>query len=75
MADLSKPGKTNLSERMRQYAEEYPVPDDWHEKADAFDAATTGFYADPPTHTARQFLGAFARARKAWCAATGEPLV
>lgn len=45
------------------------------ELADKFEAAARGFYAEQPTVTAQQFLGAFARARLAWCAYSGESLV
>lgn len=45
------------------------------ELADKFEAAVQGFYGEPQTVTVVQFLGAFARARKAWCAHSGEPLV
>ena len=74
--DMSKPGKTSLSERMRAYVEAgNDVPDNWGELADAFDAATIGFYAEPQTVPVHKFVGCFARARKAWCDLTGEPLV
>lgn len=43
--------------------------------ADKFESAAIGFYGEPQTVTVAQFLGAFARARKAWCAYSGEPLV
>lgn len=51
------------------------LSEDFLAKADAFEAATLGFYADPQTVSAPKFLGCFARARRAWCDATGEPLV
>ena len=67
---------TCLSEQMRAYAADRPsIVRDFIAKADAFDEAAAGFYAQPQTHNAAQFLGAYARARKAWCEATGEPLV
>lgn len=40
-----------------------------------FDAAADGFYAEPQTKTVQQFMGAWARARRAWCDYTGEALV
>ena len=43
--------------------------------ADKLDEATRGFYGDPQTHNVAQFVGAWARARRAWCDATGEPLI
>lgn len=74
--DYSKPGRTNLAERMRSLAKERDdLPENWVDLADEFDEATVGFYADPPTKTVQQFLGCFARARKVWCEVTGEPLV
>jgi uncharacterized iron-regulated protein len=45
------------------------------EKAEALAKATDGFFGKPQTHTAKQFLGAWARARRLWCDCTGEPLV
>lgn len=68
---------TNLSTRMRNLhaAGTHELPDNWLELADNFDTATAGFYASEQTVNVAQFMGHFARARKAWCAATGEPLV
>jgi hypothetical protein len=61
---------------MRNLAKERDdLPDNWIETADAFDAATEGFYASPQTVSVQKFMGCFARARKMWCRATGEPLV
>lgn len=74
--DMSSPGKTSLSERMRAYAKAgNEVPSNWLELAGAFDAAMIGFYAEPQTVPVHKFMGCFARARRAWCDATGEPLV
>ena len=69
--------ETNLSERMRALHKgaTHDLPDNWLELANKFDAATAGFYGDPQTVSVQEFLGHFARARKAWCAVTGEPLV
>lgn len=71
------PAETNLSSRMRALhaAGTHELPDNWMELADKFDEATEGFCAEPKTVNVRQFMGHFARARKAWCAVTGEPLV
>lgn len=67
---------TNLSNRMRELAKaRLDLPADWIEKADAFDAATAGFYGEPQTVSVQKFMGAFARARRMWCEATGEDLV
>lgn len=74
--DLSQPGKTSLSERMRLLAKERTdLPENWLATAAAFDAATIGFYAEPQTVDVRKFMGCFARARRMWCDVTGEPLV
>lgn len=67
---------TNLSDRMRALASTRDdLPADWLERADAFDAATEGFYAEPQTVPVHKFMGAFARARRMWCDVTGEDLV
>jgi len=42
-------------------------------KADAFDRAAKGFYADPQTVDAKSFLGAWARARRLYSDCTPEP--
>ena len=74
--DHSKPGKTNLAERMRLLAKTRDdLPQGWDEAANAFDAATVGFYANPQTVPVTKFLGCLARARRLWCEATGESLV
>lgn len=74
--DMSEPGKTSLSQRMRKLAEtRTDLPENWHATADAFDAAMVGFYAEPQTVSVAKFMGCFARARRMWCDATGEPLV
>lgn len=68
--------RTALSERMHALADKgHERADELREKADAFDAATAGYYSDPQTVDVRKFMGAFARARRAWCEITGEPLV
>lgn len=69
--------QTNLSERMRDLhaTRRDDLPENWLELADKFDAATEGFLAVEQTVTVAQFMGHFARARKAWCQVTGEPLV
>jgi hypothetical protein len=67
---------TNISDRMRALASKRTdLPPDWIEKADAFDAATAGFYGSPQTVTVQKFMGTFARARRMWCDVTGEDLV
>lgn len=66
---------TPLGDRMRKLAETHERSDELREKAEAFEAAANGYYADEPTHTVKQFLGAFARARICWSQCSGEPLV
>lgn len=71
------PGDTNLSEKMRYIADRDQLAAD-HElrtKADEFDWATAGFFAETQTVTPKQFIGAWARARRAYCEYTGEDLV
>jgi hypothetical protein len=76
MKDLSKPGRTNLSERMRLLSRSRSdLPENWLALADSLDDATQGFFGEPQTVNVMQFMGHMARARKAWCAATGDPLV
>lgn len=67
---------TPLAEKMRALAATgHPSAAELNEKADAFDAATQGYYGDPQTVTAPKFLGCYARARRLWCDCSGEPLV
>lgn len=50
--------------------------DELRAKADELELKATSYYQDdPPTVTAPQFLGAYARARMAYCEVTGESLV
>jgi hypothetical protein len=68
---------TGLSIQMRARADADGLPPD-HDlrtKAVAFDEATRGFYAEPQTVPVAKFMGAWARARRAWCDYTGEPLL
>lgn len=68
---------TELSEKMRAIADRDQLAAD-HElrtKADEFDWATSGYFAETQTVTAKKFLGAWARARRAYCDYTGEELV
>lgn len=43
--------------------------------AEALERAAAGRASEPPTVQAPDFLGAWARARRAWCDYTGEPLI
>jgi hypothetical protein len=68
--------KKSLSDKMRGLAEvRKDLPPDWLETAEAFEAATIGFYGEPQTIDVKKFMGCWARARKMWCEATGESLV
>ena len=69
--------QTDLSVKMiaRADADGLPADHELRVLAGQFDAATDGFYATPQTVTVQGFMGAWARARKAWCAYSGEALV
>lgn len=68
--------ETDLGKRMRALADQgHDRAEELREKADAFDKAAAGFYAEEQTVGAKSFLGAFARARRLWCDITGEALV
>ena len=73
---MPRPIETNLSAKMRNLAKTRDdLPTNWIKLADDLDAATAGFFGPNNTVNAQKFLRTMARARKAWCAATGEPLV
>jgi hypothetical protein len=68
---------TELAKKMRERADIDDLPDE-HElrmRADAFDRATQGYYSVPQKATPAQFTGAWARARRVWCAYSGEKLI
>lgn len=68
--------QTPLAQKMRALADGgHERAGELRDKADTFDAAAIGYYSDPPTVTAKSFLGAFARARRLWSDVSGEPLV
>ncbi|WP_439392570.1 hypothetical protein ACRQ5Q_24420 [Bradyrhizobium sp. PMVTL-01] len=68
--------RTALSEKMHALADGgHARAAELREKADAFDAATQGFYAQPQTCTVQKFFGHHVRARRLWCDITGEPLI
>lgn len=48
---------------------------DLRDLAEKLEEATTGFFGATQTHTVKQFMGCYARARVAWCNYSGEPLV
>jgi hypothetical protein len=65
--------RTDLSEQMHALADAgHARHVELREKADAFDAATTGAFAPAPTHTAAQVCGTWARARRVYCECTGK---
>lgn len=67
----------DLGERMIQRADADGLPAD-HElrvKSAAFSEAAAGFYGDPQTVDVKTFIGHWARARRAWCDYTGDPLI
>ncbi len=68
--------QNDLAHRMTALADADKLPAD-HELrtlARTLEETVRGFYAEPQTHTIQQALGAWARARKAWCAYTLEAL-
>ena len=68
--------RTDLSKRVLALAEKgHTRAIELREKADAFDKATAGFYAEPQTITVQKFMGSYARARRLWRDVTGESLV
>jgi hypothetical protein len=77
MTDQLQPSAntTPLGEKMRALAEHHERGDELRQKAAAFEDAVAGYYAEPQTITAKQFLGHFARARICWCECSGESLV
>ena len=68
---------TALAQKIIERADRDGLADDHalRRAALAFELATNAFYAPEQTATVAQFVGAWARARRAWCAYSGEPLV
>jgi len=67
----------DLSVRMRERADADKLPAD-HElrtHADKLDAAVDGFFGQPQTMQVAQFVGTWARCRRAWCNYSGESLI
>lgn len=67
----------SLPEKMLMIAKRDALPND-HElvmKAKAFSDACQGYLTEPQTCSAKKFLGCWARAKKAYCQYTGEPLL
>ncbi|QTZ82401.1 hypothetical protein [Xanthomonas phage Olaya] len=70
----------NTAELTRQMlaradADALPADHELRVKAQAFDQAAVGFYAQPQTTDVRTFMGHWARARRCWSDYTGEPLL
>lgn len=68
---------TDLFEKMIAKSDSDGLPDD-HDlrlKAKAFNDAAQGFCASEQTCDIKTFMGTWARARKAWCDYSGEPLI
>lgn len=62
---------------MRARADQDGLPPDHALRtlADEFQAAADGFFATPQACSVKGFVGAWTRARRTWCAYTGQPLV
>jgi hypothetical protein len=69
--------KTDLSEKMhaRANADGLPAAHELRTRAVIFDAAAQGYYADPQTVPVQAFMSAWAKARRAWCLYSGEPMI
>lgn len=69
--------RTPLSDQMHSRADADGLPADHQLRvlADEFDTASQGYLATPQTVSVKQFFGAWARALRAWCEYSGEPLV
>lgn len=67
---------TTLGNQMRALADNgHARASELRLSAAKFDEATNGLNAEPPTHTVKQMLGCWARARRIWCDCTGEDLI
>lgn len=68
---------TELARQMIERADADQLPHDhvMRVKAMEFENVCNGYIAEPKTHTAKQLLGAWARARNTWCEYTKEPLL
>lgn len=77
MATRDQASRDPLWTQMRELADAHELPAD-HElrqRAQEFEEATAGLYGEPQTVSAKAFLGAWARARRAWADYTGESLI
>ena len=68
---------TDLATKMRERADKDGLPEGHplRELAAAFDEACKGYYSEPQTYDVRKFMGAWSRARRAWCECSGDPLI
>lgn len=68
---------TELARKMidRANADGLPIGHELRTKAMLFENAAKGYWADPQTVPVQSFMGIWARARRAWCNYTGEPLI
>ena len=66
-----------LVEKMLARADHDALPSDHplRELALNLEQAASGFFAEPQTVKVAQFVGCWARARRAWCEYSGEPLI
>lgn len=67
--------KTDLTDKMVALSKTHARKDELLEKAEQFDVAAKGFYAEPQTVSVKSFMGAWARARRLYCECSGESLV
>lgn len=69
--------QTELGAQMvaRADADNLPADHELRERAEQFEFAAAGFFANEQTVSVRQFAGVWARARNAWSRYTGEPLL
>ena len=69
--------QSDLGTVMRARADKDKLPTDHLLRilADRFDLDLNGYMAQERTCTPGQFLASWAKARKAWCAYSGEPLI
>jgi hypothetical protein len=71
---VTAPTRTDLSKLMHELADSgHGRATELRMRAGAFDTTTHGFMGtNPPTHTVKQMVGAWARARRVYCECTGK---
>lgn len=68
--------RTDLSKLMHALADDgHDRATELREKANAFDVTTDGIFAEPQTHSPRQLLGTWARARRVYSECSGKSLL